>query len=216
MNRSADFQIGTGWIRPRLPIGKSALLPPGSWWRVGLCRWLALLLSAVLWPGQPATAAEPVVTKEYQVKAAFLYNFTKFVEWPAEKFADAKAPIIIGVLGLNPCGAVLAETIKDRKVNGRGIQVRQISTVAEVRELHLLFITVAETNRFEGLEAALREGAVLGVGESEAFLTRGGTIRFALEDDKVRFEIDLNSAERAQLRVSAQLLKLARKVRKTP
>jgi hypothetical protein len=177
---------------------------------------LALLLSAILWPGQPATAAEPVVTKEYQVKAAFLYNFTKFVEWPAAKFADTNAPIVIGVLGRNPCGAVLAETIKDRKVNGRGIQVRQISTVAEVKGLHLLFITAAETSRFEGLAAALQESTVLGVGESEAFLTRGGTIMFALEEDKVRFEVDLNSAERAQLRVSAQLLKLARKVRKTP
>lgn len=177
---------------------------------------MALLFSAVLWHGQPATAAEPVVTKEYHVKAAFLYNFTKFVEWPAEKFADTNAPIIIGVLGLNPCGEVLAETVKDRKVNGRGIRVRQISTVAEVKELHLLFITAVETNRFEGLEAALREGAVLGVGESETFLTRGGTIRFALEDDKVRFEVDLDSAGRAQLKISAQLLKLARKVRRTP
>lgn len=183
--------------------------------RLSLNRWLwsALLLSAILWPGQPATAAEPVVTKEYQVKAAFLYNFTKFVEWPAEKFADTNSPIVIGVLGHNPFGAVLAETVRDRKVNERGIQIKLINTLSEIQGLHLLFISAAEANRqVEALEAAFKAGAVLGVGESEAFLKRGGTIRFALEDDKVRFEIDLHSAERAQLKISSQLLRLARVV----
>lgn len=177
--------------------------------------WLALGLMYCGLPTRPhAGAAEPVVAKEYQIKAAFLYNFTKFVEWPEAKFAATNSPIVIGVLGRNPFGAALAETVRDRKVNGREIQVRQVNTVAEVRGLHVLFLGAAEPNGFEVLEAAVKEGAVLGVGESETFLQRGGTIRFVLEEDKVRFEVDLNSAERAQLKISAQLLKLARTVKK--
>lgn len=192
-------------VWPRLPHG-------GHW---GILRGLELLLLAViLWHGQPATAAEPWVTKEYQVKAAFLYNFTKFVEWPEEKFAATNSPLVIGVLGKNPFGTALAETVRDRKVNGHGIEVRQIDTVAEIKGLHVLFVSAGETQRFEGLAAALKEGSVLGVGESEAFLKECGALRFALEDDKVRFDIDMNCAERAKLKISAQLQKLARTVKR--
>lgn len=176
----------------------------------------ALLVGAVLWHGQPAAAAEPAVSKEYQIKAAFLYNFTKFVEWPAEKFEGTNSPIVIGLFGKNPFGSALAEAVKDRRVNGRGIQIKQIDIPSEVKGMHVVFVGAAENNRLDGLEDALKEGSVLGVGESEAFLKRGGTIMFALENDKVRFEIDMNSAESAKLKVSAQLQKLARTVRRKP
>ncbi len=178
---------------------------------------MAWMLLALLAAGmERSSGAEAVISKEYQVKAAFLYNFTKFVEWPEEKFTNASSPIVIGVLGRNPFGVELAEMIKDRKVNGHGIQFKQIDMVSEVKGLHVLFVSGGETNRFEGLEAALKEGSVLGVGESEAFLKRGGVIVFALEGDKVRFEIDMNSAASAKLKISAQLQKLARMVRKKP
>lgn len=94
--------------------------------------------------------------EKYQIKAAFLYNFTKFIEWPAEKFPDSAAPIVIGVIGSNPFGTVLADMIKDRKVNGRSIQFREINSVSEVRGLHVLFVPAAET-RFGQLAEALRE-----------------------------------------------------------
>ena len=178
-------------------------------------RWLwqaALLFALCLL--SPAVAAEAEVSKEYQVKAAFLYNFTKFVEWPAEKFPATNAPIVIGVLGRNPFGTALAETVKDRKVNGRAIQIRVVSVAAEINGLHVLFVATAEEHRLGEIAAALRAGGVLGVGESAAFLARGGTIRFVPEGDKLRFDIDMNAAELAQLKVSAQLQKLARTVKK--
>ena len=198
--------------RRGFPAITPAVLPKWypAWTRLVVLAWLACLACF------PLAAAEPVVAKEYQIKAAFLFHFTKFVEWPAEKFAETNSPIVIGVLGRNPFGTALAETVKDRKVNGRAIQVRQVNSVAEVKGLHVVFISGAEPNRFEVHEAVLKESAVLGVGESETFLTRGGTIRFALEEDRVCFEVDLNSAERAQLKLSAQLLKLARAVTRKP
>ncbi len=200
-------------LRYSTPPPLGWLLLPYGWHRGMLRGLVTLLLATFLWHGQPANPAEPAVAKEYQVKAAFLYNFTKFVEWPEAKFADANAPIVIGVMGHNPFGTVLAEMVKERKVNGRGIQIKLIGSLAEIKGLHVLFISAAEANRVEVLEAALKEGAVLGVGESDTFLLRGGTIRFVLEEDKVRFEIDLNSAERAQLKISSQLLRLARVVK---
>lgn len=174
-----------------------------------------LLASWVFWVGQGPVTAEPDISKEYQIKAAFLYNFTKFIEWPAGKFADSTAPIVIGVIGSNPFGTVLADMIKDRKVNGRSIQFREINSVSEVRGLHVLFVPAAET-RFGQLAEALREGSVLGVGESEVLLSYGGAILFVQEGDKLRFEINLNSAERAKLKISSQLLKLSRKITRTP
>ena len=203
-------------MKPQNPVQPKLrqTTPDRAQWRGIRTGLWALLLGAVLWHGQPAAAAEPAVSKEYQIKAAFLYNFTKFVEWPAGKVVGTNSPIVIGVLGRNPFGAALAETIKDRKVNGREIQIKQINSVSEVKGLHVLFVSAGETQRFEGLEDALKEGSVLGVGESEAFLKRGGMIVFALEDDKVRFEIDMNSAERAKLKISSQLQKLARTVKK--
>ncbi len=178
--------------------------------------WFRLVFLACLscLAGFPLLAAEPVVAKEQQLKAAFLFNFTKFVEWPAGKFADANAPIRIGVLGSSSFGTAVAEAIKDRKVNGRELRFVPVNTVAEIKGLHALFVGVGEGEKLAGLGAALTAGCVLGVGESESFLRQGGTILLALEGDKVRFEIDLNCAERAHLKISAQLLKLARAVRK--
>lgn len=192
--------------------------PPGagSANRPKSCRlgsWLLALSLLTVFDPARTTAASPV-SKEYQVKAAFLYNFTKFVEWPSAKFADHQAPIVIGVLGKNPFGTALAEMLKERKVNGREVEFKLVSSVAEIRHLHVLFVAASEASRFEGLETALRENSVLGVGETESFLSQGGAIMFALEDDKLRFEIDMGSAEEASLRISAQLQKLARKVKR--
>ncbi len=164
-----------------------------------------------LW-GCLSARANPI--REYQVKAAFLFNFTKFIEWPAEKAGPAGAPIVIGVFGSNPFGDSLAATVRGRKVNGRPIQVRHVGDRADVPGVHVLFVPASQTRAAAGLGDAMRRGSVLGVGESPGFLDAGGSIAFGLEADKVRFDIDLRSAEAARLKTSAQLLKLARTVRK--
>jgi len=169
-----------------------------------LLRWWAVMLLS----GSAAIGAE--VAKEYQIKAAFVYNFTKFVEWPAERFAGADDPIVIGILGKNPFGESLENAVRGRKIGGRDITVISLSPSAEQTHVHVLFVAAGEE---KGFDPKMVAGA-LTVGESERFAALGGMITFMAETEKVRFVINLESAERAQLKLSAQLLKLASMVRR--
>jgi hypothetical protein len=153
--------------------------------------------------------AEAEVAKEYQIKAAFLYNFVKYVEWPARRFAAEDSPIVIGILGANPFGEVLAGIVKNRKVNGRSIEVKVVSTAADAATVHALFVGIHQDGRLAAMIGPLRDAAVLTVGESRAFIAAGGVIAFVFEGDKVRFEVNLPSAQESDLKISAQLLKLA-------
>jgi hypothetical protein len=169
------------------------------------------VLLGLLFVGAGAAASEPVpVSKEYQIKAAFLYNFTKFVEWPPARFPDGSSPLVIGVLGRNPFGAELEKIVQGRTVNGRAILVKLITTADEVPAVHLLFVPAGEETRLPA--AAWQNVAVIAVGESDTFAALGGTITFTHVGDKVRFSVALESAERAGLKISSQLLKLAAEV----
>ena len=151
------------------------------------------------------------------MKAAFLYNFTKFTEWPARHFAASDSPIIIGVLGSDSFGAELEKIVRDRRVNGRAFVVRILDPSAEAAAIDVLFVAAGEESRFDRQSAeALRTAGVLTVGETPRFAALSGIITFALEADKVRFEINQGAAELAGLKLSAQLLKLATTVRKNP
>lgn len=178
------------------------------------CVFLALL--GLCSAGLCMAVRADTVSKEYQVKAAFLYNMPKFVEWPPERFADAAAPIVIGVLGENPFGDQLAAIVKDRKINGRAVLVRSVQTLDEAKATHVLFIGERAEARFAAMWPTLELLPVLTVGESSTFIEAGGIIRFVPVDDKLRFEIDMSSAERAQLKISAQLQKLATGIRRNP
>jgi hypothetical protein len=141
---------------------------------------------------------------EYQVKAAFLFNFLKFVEWPA---SAANSPTwVIGVLGRDPFGEVLDETVRGKVVNGRAVEIRRYARPADAKDCNILFIGRAE---FERVGMTARPG-LLTVGEAPAFLKSGGMINFYLEDNRVRFEIRASAAHDAGLHVSSQLLKLGR------
>jgi len=177
-------------------------------------RWFALL--ALLGLGGQAAPGEAEVSKEYQIKAAFLYNFTKFIEWPRERFADAAAPIIIGVFNGGAFEVELGKIVQGRQVNGRSIVVRSVATTADATSAHLIFVPAGEEQRFAETTAVLRETAVVTVGESDRFATLGGMIVFARTEDKVRFAINLEASEQARVRFSAQLLKLASAVHRKP
>ncbi|MFA6289772.1 MAG: YfiR family protein [Opitutaceae bacterium] len=164
--------------------------------------------------GHAAIGATPAVSKEYQVKAAFLYNFTKFVEWPASRFPDDTSPIVIAVLGRNPFGDELAAIIRTRKVNGRELVVKIIASADEAATAHLLFVGADEETLLVGKMEPLQKAGVLTVGESPRFIASGGIINFTLETDKVRFQINPLAGQQAGLKISAQLLKLAMIVRK--
>jgi len=184
------------WQRTRLPARRYS--------RVALGLFFSLVVSL----------AEAQTPKEYRIKAAFLYNFAKFVEWPAQCFASGEAPIVIGVLGKNPFGDELDKIVAGRKLNGREITVRIIETAADLPSVNLVFVGAGEEVRMlDKVQPSQRMG-ILTVGESKPFKSRGGMITFTADGDKVRFEINQGSAEQAGLKISAQLLKLATAVEK--
>ena len=149
------------------------------------------------------------LSREYEIKAAFLFNFARFIEWPPNSFADAQSPIVIGVIGDDPFGPALANAVKGRRVNGRAIEARPVHNHEEARTAHLLFVGLGRDEELAGLMRALSGHPVATVGESAGFAARGGTIAFVLREDKVRFEINAAAAAQARVRISAQLEKLA-------
>ena len=170
--------------------------------------WIAVL--ALLIPG-PARAQGGPPT-EYQVKAAFLYNIGKFVEWPQPAFADSAAPFVIGILGKDPFGAEIDRAVAGKTLQGRSVRVLRFAVVREIVPCHILFVGSSERERLPAVFQAIAAWPVLAVGESEDFLAAGGAVAFVVEERKVRFDIRLTAAEKAGLKISSKLLKLARNV----
>lgn len=170
---------------------------------------LCVLLSACL--GSQAQESAPT---EYQVKAAFLYNFGRYVEWPPR--ARPPASFTICVLGEDPFGPVLDELIKGKSIQGMKLVTRRPKQLEDAVNCQILFISSSENGRLEHILAVLHGRSVLTVGEAERFAHRGGMINFRLEGSKVRFEVNLDATEQAGLTVSSQLLKLARIIRESP
>jgi hypothetical protein len=157
-----------------------------------------------------ATAFGADVAKEYQIKAAFVYNLTKFVEWPPARFDASSDPIVIGVLGKNPFGDTLEAAVRGRKVGGREIVIVGLSSTDAGSRVHVLFVAAGQEAYFDPDNPF----GALTVGESDRFTALGGMITFIPDADKVRFMINLETAEEAELKLSAQLLKLASSVRR--
>jgi hypothetical protein len=166
-----------------------------------------LVLSAWLLSG--GLSAQPEPPGEYQLKAVFLFNFAQFVEWPPQAFADAQTPLVIGVLGRDPFGAYLDETVRDEKVNGRSLTVQRYRRVEEIGACHILFISRSEADRLGQILASLKDRNILTVGDADGFTERGGMIRFVIENNKIRLRINLNAAKAARLTISSKLLRPA-------
>lgn len=144
---------------------------------------------------------------EYAVKAAYLYNFSQFVEWPS---TAATADFFrICVLGTDPFGRVLDEVVAGQKLDGVRVVARRISRPDEANGCRVLFISSSESDGLPRILAALVNSAVLTVSEIPRFTQSGGMIGFVLEDNRVRFEVNAAAARRAGLKLSSQLLKLA-------
>lgn len=169
---------------------------------------LAILLLAVLTGG--ASAQEGA--GEYEVKAAFLYNFAKFVEWPGNAFGSPTDPLVLCVYGDDPFGESLDAVIQGERVGGRRLVVHRTREIPQLRGCHVVFLSQRARERYPEVLGSLRGRSVLTVGEGDGFLTDGGMIRFVLEQNRVRFEINLDAAERNRLKLSSQLLRLARAV----
>jgi hypothetical protein len=166
-------------------------------------------MSALLFLGGQDLTPQTAISKEYQVKAAFLYNFSQFVVWPTEAFPEAQTPMVIGVIGEDPFGAYLDEIVHGEQVNNRPLIVRRYHQVEEINICHILFVSQSETKRLEQIFARLKGRSILTVGDIEGFAKQGGMIRFVSENDKIRFRINVEAAKAAKLSISSKLLKPA-------
>jgi hypothetical protein len=147
---------------------------------------------------------------EYQIKAAFLFNFAKFVEWPPTAFAEATSPMVLGILGENPFGDDLERIIRGKTVNNRPLVVRtDFHSPGEATNCHILFISTSEKQRLPEILKGLRGASVLTVGETDRFTETGGMINFVVEGSKIRFQINDAAAKGAGLKISSKLLSLA-------
>jgi hypothetical protein len=157
-------------------------------------------------------AAQAQSATEYQVKAAFLFNFAKFVEWPADAFASADAPLQICVLGQDPFDRDFERGIEEKTVNGHAIEIVHPSGLLQAKACQILFVAASEGPHLQEILRGLKRTNVLTVGDAAGFARMGGIINFVLEDSRVRFEINIQAAERAHLKLSARLLTVAKTI----
>jgi len=168
------------------------------------------LLAALLAPAAGrAEGPEARVISEYDLKAAFLFNFTQFVEWPPEAFPDASTPITIGILGEDPFGGSLDEIVADEVVRNRRLLVRRFRDVAQVDRCHVLFVSPSETRDLDRVFSALDRRSILTVGETADFTARSGVVAFVLSHNRLRLRINLSAARAARLTISSKLLRQA-------
>jgi hypothetical protein len=175
-----------------------------------ITRLLAIFLAgAVAWAD-----ARGQTVDEYQVKAAFLYNFAKFVEWPPRTFKSSRDPITICIVGQSPVGAALEQAVNSKTIDARAFVIRQVAGVQPSGGCQILFVGASERKRLKSILGEVKTSGVLTVGEMDGFVAEGGVVNFTLEEGKIRFQINLNAAEQQKLRISSKLLSLAQIVTK--
>lgn len=157
----------------------------------------------------PAPLQAQSAPSEYQLKAVFLFNFAQFVEWPDGTFPAAQSPLVIGVLGDDPFGTYLDETVKGETVNGHPLVVRRYTEVEGITDCHILFVSRPQRGDLERVLDSLKGRAILTVGDAERFAGRGGMIRFITDRNKIRLRINLEVAQAANLKISSKLLRPA-------
>jgi hypothetical protein len=187
------------------PSPSDAPLPASVCIRVPV--WLSI--AAFLLQAAALAGADRIPVGEYQLKAVFLVNFAKFVEWPPQAFTDARDPFTICVWGDNPFGSSLDDAARGKTVANRPIAVHQVSSPPQARTCRILFVSASERKRMRDLVETLRNCSVLTVGDTDDFTANGGIVQFNLRDARVRIEIDAEAAGRANLRISSKLLSLA-------
>lgn len=175
------------------------------------CKIVYLIFVALLLATPGTLLAEDSAPQEYKVKAAFLYNFTLFVEWPTAAFSGNDSPLIVCILGKSPFGDVLGN-LRGKTVKTRKLAVRQITSVHEIRDCHVLFVSTSEKMQLPNILAVAKNQNILTVSDMDGFAEAGGIINLVTIEDKVRFEVNLKAAQQARLKISSQLLKLARDV----
>jgi hypothetical protein len=186
-------------IVARLLAARGVRASAGTWYVV--CGLLLL--------GGLDASAQTGASREYQVKAVFLFNFAQFVEWPRAAFAGTTSPLVIGILGGDPFGAYLEDTVREEKVNNRPLEIQRYHGVEEIKTCHVLFISRSEAQHLEQILASLKNRSILIVGDGDDFVQRGGMIRLATAQNKIRLIINVDAAKAANLTISSKLLRAA-------
>jgi len=192
-----------GWWRHFAPRLKSPRIRRASFFIVAC--WL-------VWNASPE-ALSNTESVEYPVKLAFLYNFTKFVEWPPDSYRDAGAPLPICIVGRDPFSPDLEGELRTRTVAGHPIEVRTLRPTDTLSVCHMVFIPVTEKDQADKILKGLKGSSILTVGESEGFAALGGIINLTVEGNTVHFEVNQLAAERAGLKISSKLLSMAKIVK---
>ena len=176
---------------------------------------LACLISIVACAAALPTAYAADPMDEYQVKAAFLLNFAKFVVWPPRTGKVPADRFLICILGDDPFHGALEQETGGKKLDGRELEVRQVSDAGAAGNCHILFVSASGRKRFRASVERVRNSGVLTIGDSPGFAAEGAVIDFKFEGGKIRFEVNLEAADLEQLRISSKLLSLAEIVKKT-
>lgn len=193
------------------PHGQAAsAVRQGSWTKLGAVSLVVIFMCLLPFPlcGQQAKPGE------YQIKAAYLYNFSRFVDWPAQNAWAKSEPFAICILGKDPFGPALDATLSGANAQGRSLVAKRISTPADALSCQILFVASSEEGRLKEILGVLEKKSVLTVSDISKFSERGGMIQFVLQGDKVRFEVNLSNATDAGLVLGSDLLKVAVAVRR--
>ena len=174
---------------------------------------VVLILPSV---GFDAQAQDSSGSSEYLIKAGFIYNFANLVQWPSNAFAQPDSPIVIGILGEDPFGTILDRVLAGKRVNGRAFLVKRLKSVLDLKECHIVFVSSSELTHLAEAIHSVKGMPILTIGEIPGFAKRGGIINLVLEDNKVRFEVNVEAAKEADLNISSRLLALARIVQESP
>ena len=156
--------------------------------------------------------AENVLQREYEIKAAYIYNFINYIDWPQNAFPATGGTITIGVVGQNQFSAAL-EVLNGKQVKGRTVALKQITDIKDLDHCQIVFINASEKSHLPELLGKLKDSRVLTVSEIDGFAQQGGIINFISEHNKVRFEINPDAARQLGLNISSELLKLAKVVK---
>jgi hypothetical protein len=170
--------------------------------------WSWLFVFGAVWGETPES-------REYMVKAGFLYNFAKFVDWPPESFKSEASPLVLGILGVEPFGAAL-ETLKDKTVKGRRLVIRKLSRLENLEDCQILYISGSERGNLRAILGTLRNHNILTISDIDRFANLGGMIGLVNVGNNVNFEINLDTVQQSKLKFSSQLLKLAKIIQGTP
>jgi hypothetical protein len=186
--------------------GASELWPPTMMLSRSI---LTLIMVALL-----ATSLNAELTDEYHIKAAYLYNFTKFIVWPADAFRDSDKTFQICILGRDPFGTALDEVVAGKAIDGRPFEVRRLSDRQQTGTCRILYAAASERKRITSIPLNANQTGVLTVSEAGSGTSDKAIVNFTLEHGKVRFEINITAAEEDKLQISSKLLNLATVVKK--